>query len=113
MLSTLSGDKTAWLVYPSIGNHSKAKRRSVKTNGLILIGLVLKCPNGPKALTNRFAHYESIAKILRALEELVKSGIAVQCADSHSRHTVPQTALFLADYSEQCTITMVKNGWCS
>ncbi|KAF8247297.1 hypothetical protein K440DRAFT_551446 [Wilcoxina mikolae CBS 423.85] len=29
MLSTLSGDKSAWPVYLSIGNLSKAKRRSV------------------------------------------------------------------------------------
>ena len=33
MLSTLSGNKTAWPVHLSIGNLSEAVRRSVKTNG--------------------------------------------------------------------------------
>ena len=73
MLSMLSGDKTAWPVYLSIGNLSKAKRQSVKTNGLILIGLLPKCPNGPKTHTNRFAYHESIATILCALEVPAKS----------------------------------------
>jgi hypothetical protein len=112
MLSTLSGDKTAWPVYLSIGNLSKAKRRSVKTNGLILIGLLPKCPNRPKAHTNKFAYHESIATIMCALEEPAKSGIAVQCADGRTRHTFPRIASFLADYPEQCNITMVKNGCC-
>ena len=88
-LSTLSGDKTAWPVYLSIGDLSKAKRRSVKTNGLILIGLLPKCPNGPKTHPNRFACHESIATILRALEELAKSGLAVLCADGRTRHAFP------------------------
>ena len=112
MLSTLSGDKTAWPVYLSIGNLSKAKRQSVKTNGLILIGLLPKCPNGPKTHTNRFAYHESIATILGALEEPAKNGLAVLCADGRTRHAFPRIASFLADYPEQCTITMVNNGWC-
>jgi hypothetical protein len=112
MLSTLSGNTTAWLLCLSIGNLSKAKRRSVKTNGLILIGLLLKCPNGPKTHTNRFAYHESIATILRALEEPAKSGLAVLFADCRARHAFPRIASFLADNPEQCIITMVKNGWC-
>jgi len=89
MLSTITGDTTAWPVYLSIGNLSMAKRRLVKTNGLILIGLLPKYPNGPKTHTNRFAYHESIATILRALEELAKSGLAVLCADSRTRHAFP------------------------
>jgi len=89
MLSTLSGDKMAWPVHPIIGNHSQAKRQLFKTNALILIGLLLKCPNGPKSHTNRFASHDSIATILRALEEPAKSGVAVQCAEGRTRHTFP------------------------
>jgi hypothetical protein len=111
MLCTLSGNKTAWPLYLSIGNLSKVKRQSVKTNRLILIGLLPKCPNGPKSHTNRFAYHESIATILRALEEPANSGVAVLCADGRTRHAFPQIPSFLADYPEQCTITMVQNGW--
>jgi len=112
MLSTLSGDKTAWPFYLSIGNLSKAKGQSVKTNWLILISLLPKCPNWPKAHTNRFAYHESIATLSHARDELMKSGIAVQCADSRTRHAFPWIASFLADNPEQCTITMVKISWC-
>ena len=112
MPSTLSGDKTDRPVYLSIGSLSKAKRQSVKTNRLILIGLLPKCPNRPKTHTKRFAYHESIAAILRALEEPANSGLTGLCADGRTHHAIPRIASFLADYPEQCTITMVKNGWC-
>ncbi|KAF8251058.1 hypothetical protein K440DRAFT_511012, partial [Wilcoxina mikolae CBS 423.85] len=112
MLSTLSGDKSAWPVYLSIGNLSKAKRRSVKSNGLILIGLLPKCPNGPKTHTIKIAYQESMATMLCPLEEPAKSEIKVLCTDGRTRHAYPRIASFLADYSEQCNITGVKYGWC-
>ncbi|KAF8248626.1 hypothetical protein K440DRAFT_649801 [Wilcoxina mikolae CBS 423.85] len=100
MLSTLSGDKSAWPVYLSIGNLSKAKRRSVK------------CPNGPKIHTINIAYQASMATILHPLDEPAKSGIKVLCADGHTRHTYFRIASFLADCPEQCNITGVKYGWC-
>jgi hypothetical protein len=112
MLSTLNGDKTASPVYLSIGNLSVAKRQSVKMNRLILIGLLPNCPDRPKTLTNRFAYHESVAPILHALEEPVKSGLAVLCADGRTHHTFPRIGSFFADYPEQRTLDMVKNGWC-
>ncbi|KAF8248601.1 hypothetical protein K440DRAFT_546982, partial [Wilcoxina mikolae CBS 423.85] len=111
MHSTLSGDKSAWPVYLSIGNLSKAKRRSVKSNGLILIGLLPRCPNGPKTHTINIAYQESMATMLRPLEEPAKSGMKVLCADGRTRHAYPQIASFLADYPEQCNITGIKYGW--
>jgi hypothetical protein len=50
MLSTLGGDKSVWPVYLSISNLTKAKQPSVKSNGLILIGLLPRDPNCPKTL---------------------------------------------------------------
>jgi hypothetical protein len=111
MLSTLSGNKTAGPVHRSIGNLSMAKGRSVKTNGLILIALLPKCPNGPKTHTNRFAYREFVAIILHAREELAKSRFAVLCAPGPNRHAFPQIASFLADYPVQRTITIVKHSW--
>ncbi|KAF8247294.1 hypothetical protein K440DRAFT_650558 [Wilcoxina mikolae CBS 423.85] len=112
MLSTLSGDKSAWPVYLSIGNLSKAKRRSVKLNGLILIGLLPRCANGPKTHTIKIAYQEYMATILCPLEEPAKSGIKVLCADGSTRYVYTRIALFLADYPEQCNITGIKYGWC-
>ncbi|KAF8254212.1 hypothetical protein K440DRAFT_531477, partial [Wilcoxina mikolae CBS 423.85] len=111
ILSSLSVDKSVWPVYLSIGNLSKAKRRSVKSNRLILIGLLPRYPNGRKTHTIKIAYQESMTAILRPLEELAKSGIKVLYTDSHTRHTYLQIASFLADYPEQCNITGVKYGW--
>jgi len=108
----LSGDNTAWPVHLTIGNLSKATRWSNRTNGLILIGLLLNSPNEPTTLTNRFAYHKSIATRLRALDEPAKSGLAVLCADGDTRHAFLRIESFLAHYLEQFTITVVKNGWC-
>jgi len=112
MLSTLCGDKTALLVHVSISNRIDAKRWLLTMKGVILIVLLLKYPNGPKTHTNRFTYDESSAMVLHDLEEAVKSGIGVQCADGHTGHTFPWIASFLADYPELRNIRMVKNGWC-
>ncbi|KAF8248545.1 hypothetical protein K440DRAFT_547484 [Wilcoxina mikolae CBS 423.85] len=112
MLSTLSGDKITWPVYLSIGNISKVKRRFVRLNGLILIGLLPRSPNCLKTHTIMIVYQESMATMLRPLEEPVKSGIKVLCADSRTRHVYPRIASFLADYLEQYNVTGVKYGWC-
>ncbi|KAF8251311.1 hypothetical protein K440DRAFT_539484 [Wilcoxina mikolae CBS 423.85] len=87
MLSIFSGDNSAWPVYLSISNLPKVKQRSVKSNGLILIELLPRCPNGPIIHTMKIAYQESMAAILRPYEEPVKSGIKVLCTDSLSCHT--------------------------
>ncbi|KAF8241404.1 hypothetical protein K440DRAFT_516453, partial [Wilcoxina mikolae CBS 423.85] len=111
ILSTLSGDKSAGPVYLSIGNLSKAKRQSVKLNGLILIIRLPRCPKGPKTHTIEIEYPESMATILCPLEEQAKSGIKVLCADIDTRNTYSRTASFLADYPEQCNTTGIKYGW--
>jgi len=50
--------------------------------------------------------------IVHARREPPKSGLAVLCADGHTSDAFPRIASFLADYPAQCTITMVKSGWC-
>jgi len=112
MLCTLCSNKMARPVYHSIGSLTKKTRRSDKTNGFILISRLSQCPHGPKHHTNWFAYHESVATILRALEKLANRGIAVQCADGRTRHAFPWIASFCADYPEQCTIFIVKHGWC-
>jgi hypothetical protein len=108
----LSGDRTNSPVDIGLGNLSKAKRWSDKANVLLLIGLWPNCPNGPLTHTNSLAYHVSIATILRALEDPATSGLAVLCADGCAGHVLPRIATFLADHTEQCTMTTVKNEWC-
>ncbi|KAF8241379.1 hypothetical protein K440DRAFT_507772, partial [Wilcoxina mikolae CBS 423.85] len=105
MLSTFSGNRTEWPVDFCIGKRSKL-------NGLILIGLVPRCPNGPKTHTIKIAYQESMATMLHPLEDRAKIGIKIMCADGQTRHIYPRIALFLADYTPQRNITVVKHGCC-
>jgi len=82
------------------------------THQLTLIGRLPTCPNGPQANTIRFGYNESIARVLGAPQKLEKRGIVVLCADGRTGYTFPQIASFLADFPEQCTITMVKSSCC-
>ncbi|KAF8241588.1 hypothetical protein K440DRAFT_510262, partial [Wilcoxina mikolae CBS 423.85] len=111
-LSILSGDVFVWPVYLSTENLSKAKRRSFNWNGLILIGHLPRCPNGPKNHNLQIAYKESMVTILRPLEEPAKSRIKVLCADSRTCHAYPQIASLLTDYSEQCNMPGIKYCWC-
>ena len=108
MLSTLSGDKSAWPVYLSIGNLGKEKRRSTTSNGLILIGLLPKVPRKPREHTTKRAFHTALREILRPLEAPAMDGIEMRCADGHARIVFPRISSFLADYPEQCLITLVK-----
>jgi hypothetical protein len=112
MLSTLIGDETALLVDPSMGNLSKVNRRSFKKKGLILLGLLPKCTNRSNTHNNRCTHHESIGAILHPLEEPAKSASVVMRVDSCTGYAFPRIASFLAEFPEQCSLTMVKNGWC-
>src|SRR6188472_2854403 len=89
MLSTLSGDKSAWSVYFSVGNLNKAKRRSPNTNGLILIGLLPRTPHQPKGHTQKRVYHTALREILRLLETPEREGIRICCADSHTRLGFP------------------------
>jgi len=112
MLFTLSSNKTVLLVHLSVGNRSMAKRRSVKTNRLILILHLPNCPNGPKRHTNSLAKHDPIETILHARQKPAKRRFAVLWADGCTRHASPRIASFLADHPDKWTITMVENGWC-
>jgi hypothetical protein len=112
MHTTPSGAKLASLVYLRFGTHSKVKRQSVKTNELISIGYLLKCAKRPKTHTNVFTYDKIIAIILGTLEEPPMSRLVVLCQECHTHHAFPRIVSFLADYQEQSTRPMVKDGWC-
>lgn len=112
MLSTMSGDKSAWPIYLTVGNLAKEKRRSTKCNGLILIGILPKCPNSPDQHAIKRALHCALREILRSLESYERLGIPIRCADGHTRLGFPRLASWLADYPEQCALTLVIYRWC-
>ncbi|KAF8242961.1 hypothetical protein K440DRAFT_512979, partial [Wilcoxina mikolae CBS 423.85] len=85
MISTLSGDKSAWPVYFNVQTARK-----------------------PTLLR---LHIKNLWQQFHPLEEPAKSGIKVRCADGRTHLAYPQIASFVADYPEQCNITGVKYGW--
>ena len=107
MLSTMSGDKSAWPIYLTVGNLAKEKRRSTKCNGLILIGILPKSPNSPDQHAIKRALHCALREILRSLESYERLGIPIRCADGHTRLGFPRLASWLADYPEQCALTLV------
>jgi len=76
------------------------------------MGLLPKCANIPDTHTDRFAYSKSIPTILCTLEGPTMSGWAVLSAYSRTCHIFPWVTSFLANYPQQCTITIVKPSWC-
>jgi hypothetical protein len=109
----MSGDNSAWPVYLTIGNLNKAKRRGVRENGIILIGLLPDQAKENTSAENKRNFHEALAKILEPLEAPEKDGMTILCADGFKRKCFPRIPVWLADYPEQCLLTLVKqNQWC-
>ena len=111
MLSTLSGEKSAWPVYLSVGNLGKVKRLSTTSNGLILIGLLQKVPRKPREHTTKRALHTALREILWPLEAPPLDGIVMRCADDHTGIVFPRISSFLANYPVQCLITLIRQVW--
>ncbi|KAF8245713.1 hypothetical protein K440DRAFT_554784, partial [Wilcoxina mikolae CBS 423.85] len=121
-LTNFSGDTKAWPIYMRIRNLSAVARMKYTTHNMLFLALLpipvemcdvsLNRRNVQREHNRVIAYQESMATMLRPLEELTKSGIKVLYADGRTRHAYPRIASFLADYPEQCNITGVKCGWC-
>lgn len=117
-LSTFRGDQSAYPVYLSIGNIEKDIRRKPSQRATLLIGYL---PTSPLL---SFAHDQDrreagwalfhycIGRILEPLIEAGKSGVDMICADGFIWPVYPILAAYVADYSDQCKVTCVKQGWC-
>jgi hypothetical protein len=112
LLTIGSGDNSAWPIYLTIGNLEKAKRRSPKANGLILLGILPKIPKKPREHTTKRSWHNAVRKILAPLEIAGRDGIELKCADGFTRLAFPRIACWIADYPEMCLLTMVKQKWC-
>ncbi|KAG2040381.1 hypothetical protein BDR03DRAFT_932668 [Suillus americanus] len=93
MLSQFQGDKSAWLVYLSIGNIAKEKQCQTSACATILIG------------------YLPVTK-LNCFTSDAQDGVDMVCADSFIRRVYPILAAYVADFPEQCLIACCKENRC-
>lgn len=116
-LSVMSGDKSAWPVYMTIGNISKSIRRQPSRRATLLLGYLpitkLLCYTASKRKVMGQDLFHSCMRQL--LEPLVNAGLRgkeMACADNRVRRIFPLLASYVADFPEQCLVACTKENRC-
>ncbi|KAG9084267.1 hypothetical protein FS749_005361 [Ceratobasidium sp. UAMH 11750] len=106
-MTKLSGNQSAYPVYLTIGNISKAYHRQATKHATALIGYlpVDSFKDVPsKALRQRLKGellHCAMSLIMEPLEEAGQTGVEMWCADGRLRWVYPQLAAFVGDWPEQ------------
>ncbi|KAF8596812.1 hypothetical protein BDV93DRAFT_454217, partial [Ceratobasidium sp. AG-I] len=113
-MTTMSGRRSAYPVYLTIGNISKEIRRKATTHATVIIGYlpIDKFDDVPSdSLRTRMKGellHCAMASIMEPLEEAGRSGVEMWCADGWQRRVYPLLAAFVGDWPEQnemaCTV---------
>lgn len=117
-LTQFRGDATAWPVYLSIGNISKATRRKLSSRSMVLVGY-LPIPKldgfSTEALQSSASydvfHY-CMKRILEPLVEAGKNGVDMVCPDGWVRKVFPVLAVYICDHPERCLVACTKENRC-
>ncbi|KAJ6617199.1 hypothetical protein B0H10DRAFT_2176477 [Mycena sp. CBHHK59/15] len=105
-LSQQRGDKTAWLVYLTIGNIVKDTRRKASSHTTILLGYLptpkLDCFSNTACSVAKYClfHY-CMGLIMESLADVGTNGIHMTCTDRFVCHVHPILAAYVTDYPEQ------------
>ncbi|KAG8898353.1 hypothetical protein FRB99_007493 [Tulasnella sp. 403] len=116
-LSVLSGDKTAWPVYLTLGKISKHIRRQPSKRATVLLGYLpvakLGCWSSNKRREIRQDLFHScMRQMLESLIEAGNTGVEMACADNYVRHVFPILSAYMADFPEQCLVGCTKENHC-
>ncbi|KAG8735173.1 hypothetical protein FRC10_010905 [Ceratobasidium sp. 414] len=117
-MTMLSGNKSAWPVYLSIGNISKEIRRKPSERAMLLVGYIpitdlTGISNTERRREKRWQLFHTcMESILEPLKEASRRGVEMLCADGGVRRVHPILAAYLADYPEQCLTTCVRENRC-
>ncbi|KAK0492660.1 hypothetical protein EDD18DRAFT_1310785 [Armillaria luteobubalina] len=95
-LSTFSGDKSAWLVYLTLGNINASVQRKPSEQATILIGYIL-------------LFHDCMHALLKPLIDAGQNGVEMLCSDGRMCLVFPILATYVADYPEQCLIAVLRD----
>ncbi|KAG8789644.1 hypothetical protein FRC12_013362, partial [Ceratobasidium sp. 428] len=117
-MTKLSGNQSAYPVYLTIGNISKAYRRQASKHATVIIGYlpIDDFSNVPgKVLRTRLRGeliHRAMRTIMEPLEKAGREGVEMWCADGRLRRVYPLLAAFVGDWPEQCDMAGVVGSGC-
>jgi hypothetical protein len=114
-LCVLTGGKTAYPVYMTIGNFDKAVQRKPSYHAHTLVGYLPTSALGDTELNEASARlgrfrlfHKAMNTIFAPLKAVAQHGLELTSADGAVRHGHPILACYPADYPEQSLVTCTR-----